>query len=330
MLTFSSAARRILFAGRPANVQIFHDRVPVPANIESPVFTRFRFDESFEYLLGGEAEIGLATFLGEGLHNPITVVFGVSRIDRKHPSTHSSALCNPVTVLSIRLSRLPGVLFFVSACLASGIQGPRAPTAEARAALANPPDKFWSMAAPEVFQVRFETTRGFFTIEVHRSWAPHGADRFYNLTRAKFFDDSRFFRVRAGYIAQFGIPGDPALAEIWQNQTIPDDPVQQSNTRGSVAFAMTGPGTRTTQLYINLADNSKLDAQGFAPIGKVIDGMGTVDQLYSGYGEEAGGGMRGGKQGKILDGGNKYLDSAFPKLDRLTRAQVQPPSNKQS
>jgi cyclophilin family peptidyl-prolyl cis-trans isomerase len=153
--------------------------------------------------------------------------------------------------------------------------------------LNDPKHVFWSEPALEVFQVRFETTRGSFTIEVHRSWAPHGADRFYNLTRAKFFDDSRFFRVRAGYIAQFGIPGDPALAGTWQNQTVPDDPVQQSNTRGSVAFAMTGPGTRTTQLYINLADNSKLDAQGFAPIGKVIDGMGTVDQLYSGYGEDA-------------------------------------------
>ena len=196
--------------------------------------------------------------------------------------------------------------------------------------LNDPKNVFWGEPAPEVFQVRFETTRGFFTIEVHRSWAPHGANRFYNLTRAKFFDDSRFFRVRAGYIAQFGIPGDPDLAGIWQNQTIPDDPVQQSNTRGSNAFAMTGPGTRTTQLYINLADNSKLDAQGFAPIGKVIDGMGTVDQLYSGYGEDAGGGMRGGKQGKILEGGNKYLDSAFPKLDRLIRAQVQPPSNNKS
>ena len=316
MLTFSSPARRILFAGRPANVQIFHDRVPVPANIESPVFTRFRFDESFEYLLGGQAEIGL------GLIDLSIELDQTGSI----PSTHSSALCNPVTVLSIRLSRLPGVLFFVSACLASGIQGPPAPTPEARAALENPPGKFWSTAAPEVFRVRFETTRGFFTIEVHRSWAPHGANRFYNLTRAKFFDDSRFFRVRAGYIAQFGIPGDPDLAGIWQNQTIPDDPVQQSNTRGSIAFAMTGPGTRTTQLYINLADNSKLDAQGFAPIGKVIDGMGTVDQLYSGYGEDAGGGMRGGKQGKIFAGGNAYLDQSFPKLDKLIRARVLPPS----
>jgi cyclophilin family peptidyl-prolyl cis-trans isomerase len=192
--------------------------------------------------------------------------------------------------------------------------------------LNDPKHVFWSEPSPEVFNVRFETTRGFFTIEVHRSWAPHGADRFYNLTRAKFFDDSRFFRVRAGYIAQFGIPGDPALAGTWQNQTVPDDPVQQSNTRGSVAFAMTGPGTRTTQLYINLADNSKLDAQGFAPIGKVIDGMGTVDQLYSGYGEDAGGGMRGGKQGKIFAGGNAYLDQSFPKLDKLIRARVLPPS----
>jgi cyclophilin family peptidyl-prolyl cis-trans isomerase len=147
-------------------------------------------------------------------------------------------------------------------------------------------------------------------------------DRFYNLVAAGFFDDSRFFRVRAGYIVQFGIPGDPAIAAVWRNVTIKDDSASQSNLRGTVAYAMTGPNTRTTQLYINLGDNSRLDSQGFAPIGRVISGMDVADRLYSGYGEDAGGGMRGGNQGKIFEGGNAYLDRVFPKLDKLLRARI--------
>src|SRR5262249_22731626 len=133
---------------------------------------------------------------------------------------------------------------------------------------------------------------------------------------------SRFFRVRAGFIVQFGIAGDPKVAAVWRGATIGDDPVRQSNTRGTIAYAMTGLNARTTQLYINLSDNSRLDADGFAPIGKVIEGMAMVDGLYAGYGESAGGGMRGGKQGPIFDGGNGYLDREFPKLDRLVRASL--------
>ena len=119
------------------------------------------------------------------------------------------------------------------------------------------------------------------------------------------------------------LPGDPAIAAVWKNQTIPDDTIRQSNTRGFVSYAMTGPNARTTQLFINLGDNSRLDKDGFAPIGKVIEGMNVVGQLYSGYGEEAGGGMRGGKQGKIFEGGNTYLDREFPKLDKLLTARVE-------
>lgn len=191
-----------------------------------------------------------------------------------------------------------------------------------RAALMNPQHKFWNKRAPDTFRVRVETSKGDFIIEAHRDWSPHGVDRFYNLARAGFFNDSRFFRVRAGFIAQFGIPGDPAIAAVWKNQTIPDDTIRQSNTRSFVSYAMTGPNARTTQLFINLADNSRLDAEGFAPIGRVIEGMEIVDQLYAGYGEDAGGGMRGGKQGKIFVGGNAYLDREFPNLDRLRRARV--------
>jgi cyclophilin family peptidyl-prolyl cis-trans isomerase len=187
-------------------------------------------------------------------------------------------------------------------------------------ALRNPLDGFWKQRAPEVFRVQLETTQGDFTIEARRNWAPLGADRFYNLVRAGFFDDSRFFRVREGYIAQFGIPGDPVIAKIWRDWTIPDDPILQSNSRGFVAYAMTGPHTRTTQLYINLRDNHQLNAEGFAPIGRVIEGMAVVDKLYAGYGESAGGGMRGGKQAKLFEGGNAYMDREFPKLDKLLKA----------
>ncbi len=194
--------------------------------------------------------------------------------------------------------------------------------AASSAALLNPRNPTWREVAPSTYQIQVMTNKGNFVIEVHRIWAPHGADRFYNLVRNSFFDDSRFFRVRAGFIAQFGISGSPKIAALWRDEKIPDDPPSQSNIRGTIAFAMTGPNTRTTQLFINLADNSRLDAQGFAPIGKVVEGMEVVDQLFAGYGEEAGGGMRGGKQDKLFEGGNEYLDLEFPKLDKLFRASV--------
>jgi peptidyl-prolyl cis-trans isomerase A (cyclophilin A) len=172
-------------------------------------------------------------------------------------------------------------------------------------------------------RVRIETTAGNFVLEVHRDWAPHGADRFLELARKKFFDDSRFFRVVAGKWAQFGIAGNPKVAQAWRPRTIPDDPVKQKNFLGYAAFAMTGPNARTTQVYINLGDNSERnDPQGFAPFGKVIEGMDVVQKLYSGYGENSGGGMRAGKQDRMFQEGNAYLDSQFPKLDKLIRARV--------
>ena len=176
--------------------------------------------------------------------------------------------------------------------------------------------------APDRFLVRFDTNQGAFTVEVHRDWAPHGADRFYELVRDRFFDGQKFFRVRAGFIAQFGLHADPKVIAKWKRATIPDDAVKESNTRGTLAYAMTGPDTRSTQIYINLADNSRLDKEGFAPFGRVVDGMDVVDRLYSGYGESAGGGMRGGKQGPIEEGGNAYLERNFPKLDWIRRARI--------
>jgi len=186
-------------------------------------------------------------------------------------------------------------------------------------ALRDPSDPFWKERAPAVFRVKIDTTAGAFTLEVRRDWAPIGADRFYNLVRAGFYDDSRIYRV-TGRFAQFGIAGRPEIARAWRNIAIPDDPVRESNTRGRFAFAMTGPDTRTTQIYICIADLSSQDKDGFAPLGTVLEGMDVVDKLYNGYGETAGGGMRGGRQGRIFEEGNTHLDRDFPKLDHLLHA----------
>src|SRR5580704_1801355 len=176
--------------------------------------------------------------------------------------------------------------------------------------------------APDVFRARFTTSNGVFVIEVHRDWAPNGADRFYNLVRLGVYDDSRFFRAISGFMVQFGIPGDPQVAAKWREANIPDDPTRQSNLRGYVSFAQTGnPNSRTTQVFIDYGDNSKLDASNFAPFGKVVDGMDVVSTLYKGYGEGAPSG-NGPSQDRIQSEGNAYLDAEFPKLDRILSAQV--------
>src|SRR5436190_16453767 len=179
-------------------------------------------------------------------------------------------------------------------------------------------------AAPATFRARFETSAGDFVVEVHRDWAPNGADRFYSLVKSGYYDDARFFRVITGFMAQFGIHGDPHVAAVWRDARIPDDPVRQHNSRGAVSFATAGPGTRTTQLFINYADNSRLDGMGFSPFGRVVLGMDVVDRLYPGYGEGAPGG-RGPNQGRIQAEGNAYLTREFPKLDRIKRTTIVAP-----
>src|SRR5205814_1965620 len=173
-------------------------------------------------------------------------------------------------------------------------------------ALRDPTSAFWKEHAPAVYRVKMETSAGAFTLEVRREWAPIGADRFYNLVRAGFYDDSRFYRTTTRFV-QFGIAGRPEIANVWRNVAIPDDPVRETNTRGRFAFAMTGPDTRTTQIYICRLDMSAQDKDGFAPLGTVVEGMDVVDKLYDGYGETAGGGMRGGRQGRIFAEGNEHL-----------------------
>lgn len=188
--------------------------------------------------------------------------------------------------------------------------------------LRDPRNKIWTRPAPEIYRAKIETDKGAFTLEVTRALAPLGADRFYHLVESGFYDDSRFYRVIAGRFAQFGIAGDPRIARIWRSESFPDDPVRASNTRGTFAFAMTGPNARTTQIYINVSDQPRQDADGFAPFGKVVEGMQVVDRLYSGYAETSGGGMRGGKQGKLFEEGNAYLDREFPLLDKLQHARI--------
>jgi peptidyl-prolyl cis-trans isomerase A (cyclophilin A) len=175
--------------------------------------------------------------------------------------------------------------------------------------------------APERFRVRFETSKGAFVVEVTRAWAPRGADRFYNLVQAGYYDDVVFFRVIEGFMVQFGINGDPQVTAAWRVARIPDDPVTQSNRRGTVTFATSGPNSRTTQVFVNFKDNAGLDGQGFAPFGRVVQGLPVVDSLYSGYGEGAPRGM-GPDQGRAQSEGNAYLRGSFPGLDYVKTARV--------
>lgn len=176
--------------------------------------------------------------------------------------------------------------------------------------------------SPDTYVAEFNTSKGLFDIEVHRNWAPNGADRFYYLVNNGFYDSVKFFRVLTGFVAQFGAHGDTSVAKVWGELTFPDDPVTESNTRGMVTFAAgQAPNSRTTHIFINYADNSRLDKMRFAPFGKVTQGMDVVDSLYAGYGEGAPYG-RGPDQGKIAEGGNKYLDAEFPELDYVIKAVI--------
>ena len=193
-----------------------------------------------------------------------------------------------------------------------------------RARLLNPDDRAFRATAPPISIVRFETTRGRIEIEVTRAWAPRGADRFVALARNGYYDGNRFFRIRRPVWVQFGINGDPAIAQAWRARTIPDDPFVQSNVRGTVAFAFAVPNGRSTQVFINTSDNAAThDKEPFTPFGRVITGMEIVDALNSEHGEGPGG-IRAGKQDMFFKGGNAWLDVTFPRLDYIKRAEVLP------
>jgi len=191
--------------------------------------------------------------------------------------------------------------------------------AEVAPALLNP--QAAKETAPDLYKVKFETTEGDVVLTVHREWSPKGADRFYNLVQIGYFTDIAFFRVIDGCMTQFGIHGDPRVSKAWENASITDDPVVKSNHRGMVSFATSGPNTRTTQMFINVADNARLDPMGFSAFAEVTEGMEVVDKLYSGYGEGAPRG-RGPFQGRIQSHGNAYLKADFPELDYLKSASI--------
>jgi peptidyl-prolyl cis-trans isomerase A (cyclophilin A) len=173
--------------------------------------------------------------------------------------------------------------------------------------------------APATFKAKFTTTQGVFVVEVTRAWAPLGADRFYNLVKNGFFANVEFFRVVPGFVVQFGINGNPKIAQAWSNATIPDEPVLQSNKPGYITYAKGGPNSRTTQVFINFGDNSALDAQGFPPFGQVVEGMDVVHRLYGGYGEQV-----TNLQGEIAEQGNAFLKARFPNLDSIKTAVIVP------
>lgn len=214
--------------------------------------------------------------------------------------------------MKIQLSTLMGTAVALSLFAMPAMSQP--------AQLANP--AALTEKAPATYKVRFDTSKGVFVVEVHRAWAPNGADRFYNLVKNGFYDNVRFFRVVSGFMVQFGINGDPAVSALWREARIKDDPVTQSNQRGFITFATAGPDTRTTQVFINFANNAGLDGQGFAPFGKVVSGMNVVDSLFSGYGEGAPRG-NGPDQGRLQQQGNAYLERSFPKMDYVRKASIE-------
>ena len=206
---------------------------------------------------------------------------------------------------------------FAAACSQKAPEPTPAASAQPAAAPAAAQDQ-----TPAVFKAKFTTTKGDFIIEVHRDWAPRGADRFYGLLKQGFFQDLAFFRVIEGFMVQFGIHGDPAVSAKWRDANIPDDPAAgHSNSRGMVTFATAGPNTRTSQMFINFGNNGNLDGMGFTPFGQVVEGMEVVDSLYKGYGEGAPQGM-GPDQGRVQNEGNAYLKRDFPKLDYIKSAQL--------
>jgi cyclophilin family peptidyl-prolyl cis-trans isomerase len=200
-----------------------------------------------------------------------------------------------------------------------------ASNASGRALLLDPANAEWTRSAPPVSHLRFETTKGVFVLELVREWGRIGADRLYNLARLGYYDDTRFHRVRSGYIVQWGLHGDSAVNAAWKGRFLRDDPPRSQNRRGTFAFSYEGPGrehTRNTQVYVNLADNSRNDAEPFTVLGTVVEGMAVLDGLYSGYGEDSGSGVRQGMQGPLERGGNAYMDRMYPRLDRIVRVTV--------
>ena len=228
------------------------------------------------------------------------------------------------------------LVFFISSGCArptSSVATSAPSAANREALLLDPTNAEWRKPAPPISHVRFETTKGVFVVELVREWGPIGADRFYNLARLGYYDDTRFHRVNKNYIAQFGLHGNPVVNTAWKDQYLKDDPPRSHNKRGTFAFAMKGataPNTRNTQIYFNLADNARSDGEPFTILGTVIEGMSVLDSLYSGYGENSGSGVRQGRQGPLAEGGNAFMDREYPLLDRVRHVTVSPAATQAS
>ncbi|MDB4892266.1 MAG: peptidyl-prolyl cis-trans isomerase cyclophilin type [Gemmatimonadetes bacterium] len=223
-----------------------------------------------------------------------------------------------------------GVAVAALSLVAASVLGAQSPAAapltaaQRRAALLDPTKSVWSARAPATVTADIETTRGTITIELVREWAPAGVDRFYNLARAGYYDDSRFYRVIYGYIAQFGIAGDPRVADIWGRRKIPADKVREHNVRGTLSYAQFKPTDRTTNVFINLRDNPQLDTLRFSPFARVVQGMDVVDSLYAFYGEFPAAEAPLGNPKRLYGESNKYLDEKFPLLDKIVKITIRP------
>jgi peptidyl-prolyl cis-trans isomerase A (cyclophilin A) len=205
----------------------------------------------------------------------------------------------------------------------AGVPAPVSPR-QKRSILLDPGNAFWKTRAPDTVTADVETAKGTFTLELPRSWAPRGVDRFYNLARAGYYDDSRFYRVIYGFVAQFGLAGDPVIARAWSRRTIPADPVREKNVRGTLTYAQFKPTDRTTNAFINLRDNPELDTLRFVPIGRVVQGMSVVDSLYALYGDFPSADEPLGNPKRLYGETNKYLDEKFPNLDRIVKVTIRP------
>jgi len=214
--------------------------------------------------------------------------------------------------LPIALTLSTVVALIATGCMRVKPDGSEAPSPVADSPAAEVSD---DVPVEDPYQVKFETSKGDVLVQVHPEWAPRGAARFKNLVESGFYDETRFFRVVPGFMVQWGINGDPAVQANWRDNTIPDDPVRQSNTKGKITFATSGPNSRTAQVFINYGDNSFLDGQGFSPFGEVISGMDVVESINAEHGENP-------SQGAIQSRGNEYLNSEFPSLDYIKKATV--------
>jgi len=225
-----------------------------------------------------------------------------------------------MATMAVAVAVISANMAFAGQASPQGARRGAAPTGAAnpnKAKLATPAQL--NEKAPDLFKAKFDTSKGVFVIEVHRAWAPLGADRFYNLVKNGFYDDIRFFRVLEGFMAQFGMSGDPKIQAAWGRANFMDDPVKESNKRGYVTFAKSSaPNSRSTQVFINFVDNASLDGQGFAPFGQVVEGMDVVDKLYTGYGRQ-----NVPDQGRITAEGNAYLNKEYPKLDYIKQATIE-------